>query len=116
MELTLERWRWLPDEYHQSPIVVNIPEFRLRAYDDQFKIKVTMKVVVGKAYGHNNTDLFEQMRYVIFRPNWKRAAVDRESGNYPKLAAGSCLSNERRYGSGSTFTRMWSAPVRSPMI
>jgi murein L,D-transpeptidase YcbB/YkuD len=70
MELTLERWRWLPDEYHQSPIVVNIPEFRLRAYDDQFKIKVTMKVVVGKAYGHNTPIFLNKMRYVIFRPNW----------------------------------------------
>jgi murein L,D-transpeptidase YcbB/YkuD len=70
MQLTLERWRWLPDEYHQSPIVVNIPEFRLRAYDDQFKIKVTMKVVVGKAYGHNTPIFLNKMRYVIFRPDW----------------------------------------------
>jgi murein L,D-transpeptidase YcbB/YkuD len=36
MQLTLERWRWLPDEYKNSPIVANIPEFRLRAYDKVF--------------------------------------------------------------------------------
>jgi L,D-transpeptidase YcbB len=71
MELTLERWRWLPDEYQHSPIVVNIPEFRLRAYDDQFKIAVTMKVVVGKVYGQHETPIFmSQMRSVIFRPYW----------------------------------------------
>jgi len=50
MQLTLERWRWMPDSYQEAPIVVNIPEFRLRAYDDNFNIGVTMKVVVGKAY------------------------------------------------------------------
>ncbi|HKM82682.1 MAG TPA: L,D-transpeptidase family protein [Terriglobia bacterium] len=70
MELTLERWRWLPDEYQHSPVVVNIPEFRLRAYDDQFKIAVTMKVVVGKAYGHSTPIFTNKMRYVIFRPYW----------------------------------------------
>ena len=71
MELTLERWRWLPYEYQQSPIVVNVPEFRLRAYDDQFKIEVTMKVVVGKAYGHDTPIFASKMRSVIFRPYWK---------------------------------------------
>ena len=70
MELTLERWRWLPDEYQQSPIVVNIPEFRLRAYDDHFKIATTMKVVVGKAYGHDTPIFMSTMRSVIFRPYW----------------------------------------------
>lgn len=71
MELTLERWRWLPDEYRHSPIVVNVPEFRLRAYDDQFNIAVTMKVVVGKAYGRHDTPIFmSKMRSVIFRPYW----------------------------------------------
>src|SRR5215470_1298543 len=53
MQLTLERWRWLPSPYQAAPIVVNIPEFRLRAYDRAFNIGATMKVVVGKALGHN---------------------------------------------------------------
>jgi murein L,D-transpeptidase YcbB/YkuD len=33
MQLTLGRWRWLPESYQNAPIVANIPEFRLRAYD-----------------------------------------------------------------------------------
>src|SRR5271157_3091892 len=49
MQLNLERWRWLPDAYQKAPIVANIPEFRLRAYDKDFKVAVTMNVVVGKA-------------------------------------------------------------------
>ncbi len=71
MQLTLERWRWLPDAYQQAPIVANIPEFRLRAYDKDFHIAVTMKIVVGKAYGHNTPVFGEAMQYVIFRPYWE---------------------------------------------
>jgi murein L,D-transpeptidase YcbB/YkuD len=70
MQLTLERWRWLPLDYQKSPVVVNIPEFHLRAYDQNFKIGVTMNVVVGKAYGHGTPIFSEEMEYVIFRPYW----------------------------------------------
>ncbi|MGZ8473248.1 MAG: L,D-transpeptidase family protein [Candidatus Deferrimicrobiaceae bacterium] len=72
MQLTLERWRWLPAAYQEAPIVANIPEFRLRAYDKDFKIGVTMKIVVGKTYGHHNTPVFtDTMQYVVFRPYWE---------------------------------------------
>jgi len=70
MQLTLERWRWLPLSYQKSPIVVNIPEFHLRAYDENFKIGVTMNVVVGKAYGHDTPIFSDTMEYVVFRPYW----------------------------------------------
>jgi murein L,D-transpeptidase YcbB/YkuD len=70
IQLTLERWRWLPSDYQHSPVVVNIPEFRLRAYGDQFHVAVTMNVVVGKAYGHHTPIFASKIRYVIFRPYW----------------------------------------------
>jgi L,D-transpeptidase YcbB len=71
IQLTLERWRWMPDEYQHSPVVVNIPEFRLRGYDDQFNIGVTMNVIVGKAYGHDTPVFMGNLRYVVFRPAWE---------------------------------------------
>jgi murein L,D-transpeptidase YcbB/YkuD len=72
MQLTLERWRWMPDSYQKAPIVANIPEFRLRAYDKNFNIGATMNVVVGKAYGGHNTPVFsDAMEYVVFRPYWE---------------------------------------------
>jgi len=71
MQLTLERWRWLPTEYQHSPVIANIPEFRLRAYDDQFHTMVTMNVVVGKAYRHETPIFTSNMRYVVFRPYWQ---------------------------------------------
>jgi murein L,D-transpeptidase YcbB/YkuD len=71
IELTLERWRWLPPEYAESPIVVNIPEFRLRAYDSNFHVAVTMKVVVGKAYDHKTPIFMSHLQSVIVRPYWE---------------------------------------------
>jgi len=71
MQLTLERWRWLPDSYHEELILANIPEFHLRAYDKDFKVGVTMNVVVGKALGHNTPVFSDTMQYVVFRPYWE---------------------------------------------
>jgi len=71
MQLTLERWRWLPSAYQTPLIVANIPEFRLRAYDGDFKIGAAMKVVVGKALRHNTPVFTDTMQYVVFRPYWQ---------------------------------------------
>jgi murein L,D-transpeptidase YcbB/YkuD len=70
MQLMLERWRWLPIGLHDAPIVANIPEFRLRAYDENFKIVLTMNVVVGKAFAHDTPVFQDKMQYLIFRPYW----------------------------------------------
>ena len=50
LELTLERWRWLPHSFPEPPIVVNIPEFRLRAFDGEGRPELEMKVIVGKSF------------------------------------------------------------------
>ena len=71
MQLALERWRWLPEAYQREPIVANIPEFRLRAYDKDFNVGVTMKVVVGNSYGHDTPVFADAMTYVVFRPYWE---------------------------------------------
>jgi murein L,D-transpeptidase YcbB/YkuD len=70
LELTLERWRWLPSTFTRPPIVVNIPEFRLHVVDEQHHIVSSMNVVVGRAY-HHATPVFEsEITSVLFRPPW----------------------------------------------
>jgi murein L,D-transpeptidase YcbB/YkuD len=70
LRLTLERWRWVPYQFARPPIVVNIPEFRLRTYNQDGTIDLMMNVIVGKAYRHE-TPVFERdMKYVVFRPYW----------------------------------------------
>jgi len=70
LQLTLERWRWVPEEFPQPPVVVNIPEFRLRTYDDVGRSVLSMNVVVGKALRHETPVFEKEMRFVVFRPYW----------------------------------------------
>lgn len=70
LRLTLERWRWVPEEFPQPPIVVNIPEFRLRAYGNTGKVVLSMNVIVGKALRHETPVFEKDMRFVVFRPYW----------------------------------------------
>jgi murein L,D-transpeptidase YcbB/YkuD len=68
--LALERWRWAPHEFLQPPVVVNIPAFRLRAYDANGKLALTSNVIVGKAMRHGTPVFDRDMQYVVFRPYW----------------------------------------------
>ncbi|MGE5321343.1 MAG: L,D-transpeptidase family protein [Actinomycetota bacterium] len=73
LKLTLERWRWLPSSLHSPLVVVNIPEFQLRAYSGpppEREPAFTTKVIVGKAYRHRTPVFVDEMEYVIFRPYW----------------------------------------------
>jgi murein L,D-transpeptidase YcbB/YkuD len=70
LRLALERWRWVPNQLQQPPVVVNIPEFRLRAFDKEGQVVLAMNVVVGKAYRHETPVFEENMEYVVFRPYW----------------------------------------------
>jgi L,D-transpeptidase YcbB len=73
IELTLERWRWLP-AFTSPPIIVNIPQFRLFAFQSTQDRKaeiLQMDVIVGRAYSGLRTPVFvADMKYVIFRPYW----------------------------------------------
>jgi murein L,D-transpeptidase YcbB/YkuD len=70
LQLTLERLRWLPHQFQRPPIIVNIPEFRLRAVDEHYRWTLFMKVVVGKAYRHQTPVFASDIKSVIFRPYW----------------------------------------------
>ena len=70
LQLTLDRWRWLPHQFERPPIVVNIPEFRLHADNKDYQWALSMKVVVGRAYRHKTPVFANQIKSVIFRPYW----------------------------------------------
>ena len=86
MQLALERWRWLPLSYQHSPVIANIPEFHLRAYDENFKIALQMNVVVGKAYGHDTPIFSDTMEYLVFRPYWSVPYSIAKAEFLPRLA------------------------------
>jgi L,D-transpeptidase YcbB len=71
LEDSLERWRWLPDDYVNPRLLVNLPEFVLRGYTAEHQLDFTMKVVVGKVVGEHRTPVFaHMMKYLVFRPYW----------------------------------------------
>ncbi len=72
LEDTLERYRWLPDEYQNPAILVNIPEFALRTYTPDHKPAFMMNVVVGQAMKdeHKTPVLTKEMKYIVLRPFW----------------------------------------------
>jgi murein L,D-transpeptidase YcbB/YkuD len=73
IELTLERWRWLP-EFDTPPLIVNIPQFRLFAFQTTRDLKseiLQMDVIVGRTFKKLQTPVFAaDLKYVIFRPYW----------------------------------------------
>ncbi len=70
LQLTLERMRWMPHRFRGPAIVVNIPEFRVRAIDASYHWVLSMKIVVGKAYEHQTPVFVSELRSVTLRPSW----------------------------------------------
>jgi murein L,D-transpeptidase YcbB/YkuD len=71
LELALERERWLPEIGKEPMVFVNVPLFRLWAYDPQRPDEpLRMNVVTGKSLGHKTPIFTDEMEYVIFRPYW----------------------------------------------
>ena len=71
--LTMERLRWTPLMQAPRMIVVNVPEFELRAYevvDGHIHVREQMRVIVGRALD-TRTPLFDEtMRFIEFAPYW----------------------------------------------
>ncbi len=73
IELTLERWRWVP-RLRPPTLIVNIPAFRLfliRSTVDTEADMLRMNVIVGRQYPQLHTPVFTaDMTAVLFRPYW----------------------------------------------
>ena len=73
IELGLERLRWLPHPDGRRIVAINIPMFRLWAWDDAAapaRPVLAMDVIVGRALKTQTPVFADQMRYLVFRPYW----------------------------------------------
>jgi len=83
----LERFRWLPRSFGARYIYVNVPAFRLEAYDAGKKV-LEMKVIVGQDYEDKATPVFaDSMEFVVFRPYWNVTPDIAAKEIFPKLAS-----------------------------
>jgi L,D-transpeptidase YcbB len=74
IELSLERLRWTPLRQAERMVVVNLPEFVLRAYEvgegGAIRRPLEMKVIVGQALDTRTPLVNEAMRRIEFQPHW----------------------------------------------
>ena len=83
----LERYRWLPRSLGDRYIYVNVPAFRLDAYDGGRKV-LSMKVIVGEEYEDKATPAFaDSMQFVEFFPYWNVPEEIAEKELWPKINA-----------------------------
>lgn len=88
MALTLERLRWTPLLHAPRMIVVNVPEFVLRAYSlrgDEIDLGLEMRVVVGRALDTRTPIFLEDMRSIEFSPYWNVPSSIARRETLPRL-------------------------------
>ncbi len=81
LELTLERLRWLPDFGPGPLILVDLPVYRLWAFQNGGnEAPLEMRVVVGTAVKTETPLFVGQMRYLEFNPYWNipRSILEKE--------------------------------------
>ncbi len=66
--VNMERSRWVPVSVATDYLVVNIPEFKLHAYEKD-SLLWSMNAVVGKPV-HNTVIFSGKIKYVVFSPYW----------------------------------------------
>ena len=80
----MERYRWMPRSLGDRYILVNVPQFKLTAFDSGVK-SLEMKVIVGKDYEDKATPVFsDSMQFVIFRPYWNVTPAIAAKEIFPK--------------------------------
>jgi len=68
IKVNMERWRWLPKEFSNYYVKVNIANFFVDVYKDGF-IQRQHKVIVGK--NHRRTPVFSsKISYLVLNPTW----------------------------------------------
>lgn len=85
--LNMERWRWLPDDFGDTYVYVNIPDATLQVWEEG-EVALDMRVVVGRVNAKTPV-LSDTLRSIQFAPTW---------GVPRSLAMSSVISNARRQG------------------
>ncbi len=68
VELNMERWRWLPDDFGPRYILVNIPSFKMKVFENGKQV-MESKVVVGRQERQTPT-FTANMAYLVLSPKW----------------------------------------------
>jgi murein L,D-transpeptidase YcbB/YkuD len=64
----MERWRWMPHQFPENYVVVNLPDFTLRVMHDD-KLVWTTRIVIGKPEMPTPI-MTADMKYITINPTW----------------------------------------------
>lgn len=68
IKVNLERLRWMPDEYGENYLLVNLADYKLSLFKKNQLISEN-NVIIGKSY--RKTPIFsDKMTYLVFNPTW----------------------------------------------
>jgi murein L,D-transpeptidase YcbB/YkuD len=81
--VNMDRWRWMPADLGQRYLFVNIPGFRLDAFEKGRSV-LDMKVVTGRQQDPTPV-LSEQMTHIVFSPYWNIPASILKNEIMPRL-------------------------------
>jgi len=96
----MERYRWLPRSFGSRYIFVNVPAFKLEAFDSGQKT-LEMKVIVGQEYQDKATPVFaDSMETVVFRPYWNVPPGIAAKEIFPKGSAYMAANNMETFRQG----------------
>ena len=96
----MERFRWLPRSFGTRYIFVNVPAFKLEAFDSGQKA-LEMKVIVGQEYQDKATPVFaDSMETVVFRPYWNIPPGIAAKEIFPKGGAYMAANNIETFNDG----------------
>lgn len=70
--LNLERWRWLPRDFGERFVWVNLPAYHLEVHEPDGSIGIEMTVNIGNAQttGWTTPVITDSITTVVFRPAW----------------------------------------------
>lgn len=82
LRITLERLRWLPREFSNRYILVNIAGFNLAAIRDNVRV-LNMRIVVGRDY-RSTPSFNSRISYLVLNPYWNVPASIASKDLLPK--------------------------------
>lgn len=93
--LNLERLRWLPNDFPEDYITINVPEYRLQVFNGKENV-LTMRVVTGSSF--TSTPVFsDTLEYIVFSPTWTVPYSIIEKEIIPRLKRDSLYYSNRDF-------------------
>ncbi len=83
IRLNLDRMRWLPKDFGEKYLIINIPDYRLKLIENN-DIKLNMAVVVGERK-HPTPIFSDKMSYIVLNPKWNIPESIAKKEILPKL-------------------------------